>query len=234
MPRSKVLIIADNVELAGIWEDTLRRQGIESRQLRYGVQTQNIALPQLDSFDLVLIDDYTSSDTALLIIGLVRAKCDKPILLLTYENDERHQLRAYEAGVDECVIEPVSFLLFLAKIRVWLQRVAHAEDKREEISKSGFLLDPRTRQVFKPDGEAVNLSVRELRLLHLLMTNPGHVLETDFLLSQVWGHNTCGEKKLLRDLVYRLRQKLDSNSPRGKHIRVIAHQGYMWVSDMPR
>ena len=135
MPRSKVLIIADNVELAGIWEDTLRRQGIESSQLRYGVQTQNIALPQLDSFDLVLIDDYTSSDTALLIIGLVRAKCDKPILLLTYENDERHQLRAYEAGIDECVIEPVSFLLFLAKIRVWLQRVAHAEDKREEISK---------------------------------------------------------------------------------------------------
>jgi two-component system, OmpR family, response regulator len=231
VPTPKVLIIADNADSAGVWEDALRRQGIESRQLRYGVQTQTIALPESDSFALVLIDSYTASDTALLICGLVRAKCDKPILLLTYENDERYQLRAYEAGVGECVVAPVSILLFLAKIRVWLQQVAFAEDVREEVSESGFQLDPRTRQVFMPNGEAVRLSAQEFRLLRLFTANSGRVLESDFLLSQVWSHDTSGEKKLLRDLVYRLRQKLEPNSSLGKHIRHIDNQGYMWDSN---
>jgi two-component system, OmpR family, response regulator len=231
VPPPKVLIIADNASLAGVWEDALRRQGIGSSHLRYGVQTQTIALPELDTFDLILIGNYTASDTALRIIGLVRAKCDKPILLLTYENNERHQLGAYEAGVDECAVEPVNVLLFLAKIRVWLQRAAYAEDVREEVIKSGFLLDLRTRQVFTPNGEVVKLSDQEFRLLYLFMTNPGRVLETDFLLSQIWGHHAVGEKKLLKNLVYRLRQKLDPLSSPGMYIQRIPGEGYKWESN---
>jgi DNA-binding response OmpR family regulator len=230
VPLPKVLIIAGNANSAGVLEDALRRQRIESSHLGYGVQTQTIALPELDAFALVLIDNYTASDTALVICGLVRAKFDKPILLRTYENDERYQLRAYEAGVDECVIAPVCPLLFLAKIRVWLQRAAYAEDVIVEVSESGFHLNPKTRLVVTPDGKAVNLSDQEFRLLYLFMTNPGRVLESDFLLSHVWGQHTVGEKKLLKNLVYRLRHKIDFPSSPTTHIHYIHGEGYKWES----
>ena len=209
MPRSKVLIIADNVESANVWEDALRRRCIESIHLGYGVQTLNIFLPEPNSFALSLVDSQTGGDTALAICASVRAMSDKPILLLTPENDERYQLKAYDAGVDEYLVTPANVLLVTAKIKVWLQRVAAAEHLSEELSESGFRLNPKTHQVFTPDGKAVKLSAHELRLLRLLLANPGRVLPTDFLISRVWSHDARGDKKLLINLVYRLREKID-------------------------
>jgi two-component system, OmpR family, response regulator RegX3 len=231
VPSPTVFIIADNADSAGIWIDALRRRGIESIHLRYGVQPQDIALPK--HFDLVLIDSHETGDIPLEICGIVRAACDKPILLLTPENDERYQLKAYEVGVDECMVAPVSVLVFLAKIRVWLQRVARAESLGEEINESGFHLDPKTRQVFMPDGRAVNLSVQEFQLLRLFLTNPGRVLDTDFLMSRIWNHDTYDNRTILTNLVYRLRQKIDPRSSPGMHIQRIPGEGYRWKSSEP-
>ena len=115
---------------------------IESTHLRYTSRTQDVALPE--NFDLVLIDSHSESDTALVICGSVRAKCDKPILLLTHEFDVRYQLKAYEVGVDECVVRPVSVLLFLAKISVWLHRAVAVRYENEEVAASGFRLFENT------------------------------------------------------------------------------------------
>jgi DNA-binding response OmpR family regulator len=229
MPPYMVHIIADNADSAGVWEDALRRQGVESSHLRYGAQTQNISLPK--HFDLVLIDSHEAGDIPLEICGIVRATSDKPIMLLTPEDNERYQLKAYEAGVDECVVTPVSVLVFLAKIRVWLQQVARAGYISEEISESGFHLDPKARQVFLPDGRAVKLSVHECRLLHLFLANPGCVLETDFLMSRIWSRDSCDDRTVLTNLVYRLRKKIDPLSSPGMHIQYIPGEGYKWESN---
>jgi two-component system, OmpR family, response regulator RegX3 len=226
VPPCTVLIIADNANSAGGWEDALRRRGIESIHLRYGIHPQNLSLP--DRFNLVLIDSYAASDTALAICAIVRAASDKPILLLTHENDERYQLKAYEVGVDECMVAPMSVLLFLAKIQVWLQRISVTADMREEISESGFLLNIKTRHVVTPNGKAVKLSIQEARLLHLFLMNPCHILEKDFLQSRVWSHQIYGDKKMLTNLVYRLRQKIESPASSTTYIQYIAGEGYRW------
>ena len=118
-----ILIIADNADSEGVWIDALKRRSIKSIHLRYGAQTQELMLPEADRFDLVLIDSYLESEKALWVCSLVRSKCDKPILLITQEEDERYLLSAYQAGVDECIVTPISVLLFLAKISVWLHRI---------------------------------------------------------------------------------------------------------------
>jgi DNA-binding response OmpR family regulator len=228
VPHPTILIIADNADSAGVWIDALKRRSIKSIHLRYGSQTQEITLPAADHFDLVLIDSYLESEKALLVCNLVRAKCDKPVLLLTQEEDERYLLRAYQAGVDECIMTPISVLLFLAKISVWLHRAVVATYENEEISASGLRLDPKTRQVFMPDGRTIKLSLLEFRLLRLLLANEGRVLETEFLLSHVWVRNSDGDRRLLTNLIYRLRQKFEANSSLVGNIRVMAGQGYVW------
>jgi DNA-binding response OmpR family regulator len=229
VPLPRVLIISDNTESAVIWENALRRRSIEVIHLAYRARYQNLSLPEF--FDLVLIDSNSESETALAICGLVRTKSDKPILLLTCEPNELYQLKAYQAGVDECVVTPVSVLIFLAKIKVWLHRASVMRYESGEISASGFRTEPRLRRVFTPDGKSIRLSVLEFRLLSLFLANPGHVLETDFLLSRVWNHNPPTDRKLLFNLVYRLRRKIEPHSPQGKHIRLITDQGYMWETD---
>jgi len=226
MPSPKVLIIADNAESANVWEDALRRRSITSTHIRYGTQTQDISLPE--HFDLVLIDSHFESAAALLMCSLVRTRCDKPILLLTHETSERYQLKAYEAGVEECVVRPVSVLLFLAKISVWLHRAAIVKEESGEVVASGFRADPKTRKMYTPDGRVVRLSMLEFRLLCLFLANQGRVLETDFLLSRVWVHASPNDKRLLTNLVYRLRQKIESDNLQTKHIQLIAGQGYVW------
>jgi DNA-binding response OmpR family regulator len=226
MPSPKVLIIADNTESATVWEDALRRRSVTSTHIRFGAQTQDISLP--DHFDLVVIDSHFESETALLICSIVRTKCDKPLLLLTYETSERYLLRAYEAGVEECVVRPVSVLLFLAKISVWLHRATIVREESGEVVASGFRADPKTRKMYTPDGREVRLSMLEFRLLCLFLANQGRVLETEFLLSRVWVHASPSDKRLLTNLVYRLRQKIESNAPQAKHIQLIAGQGYVW------
>ena len=230
MPPSTVLIIADNVESASVWGDVLRRRRIESTQLGYEVQPQDISLS--GHFDLVLLDSQTGGDAAIVICAVVRTMSDKPILLLTPENDERYQLKAYDAGVDECLVSPMSILILLAKIQVWLKRVAGAEyAHEEELSESGFRLHPKTRQVSLPDGRSVKLSVYEFRLLRLLLANPGRVLPTDFLMSRIWSRDTDDNRTLLTNLVYRLRQKIDPRSSPGMHIQRIPGEGYEWNSN---
>jgi two-component system, OmpR family, response regulator len=231
VPHSNILIIADNTDSAGVWKDALKRRFIESTTLRYGAKTEEIRLPDLDLFDLVLIDSYLESEKALWICGLVRAECDKPVLLLTHEGDERYLLRAYQAGADECIVAPVSVLLFLAKISVWLHRAIVTQYENEEISASGLRLDPKTRQVFMSDGKVIKLSLLEFRLLRLLVANEGRILETEFLLSHVWVHNAEGDRRLLTNLIYRLRQKLESHSAQIANIRLMAGQGYVWDSN---
>ena len=223
-----ILIIADNADSAGVWIDALKRRSIKSIHLRYGAQTQELMLPEADRFDLVLIDSYLESEKALWVCSLVRSKCDKPILLITQEEDERYLLSAYQAGVDECIVTPISVLLFLAKISVWLHRAVVATYENEEISASGLRLDPKTRQVFMPDGRTIKLSLLEFRLLRLLVANEGRVLESEFLLSHVWVRNSEGDRRLLTNLIYRLRQKFEADPSHPSHIRVMAGQGYVW------
>ena len=230
MPPSTVLIIGDNADSAGVWGDALRHRGIESSHLRYGVQSQNIALPEPDSFDLVLIDSHAADNTALVLCADVRARSDKPILLLIHENGEQFQIKAYAVGVDECIVAPISALVFLAKIHVWLRRGAVAHSVNGEISESGFRLNLKTRRVFLPDGRAVKLSSQECRLLHLFLANPGRILQTDLLVNRIWSHDTPGDKNLLLNLIYRLRQKLDPRSSPGMHIQLIPGEGYRWKS----
>ena len=229
VPLPRVLIISDNTESAVIWENALRRRSIEAIHLAFRARPQDLALPEF--FDLVLIDSNSEGDAALAICGLVRAKSNKPLLLLTYETNELYQLKAYQSGVDECIVTPVSVLVFLAKIKVWLHRASVMKYQSGEISASGFRTEPRTRRVFTPDGKTIRLSVLEFRLLSLFLANPGHVLETDFLLNRVWNQNPPNDRKLLFNLVYRLRRKIEPHSPRGKHIRLISDQGYMWETE---
>ena len=73
----------------------------------------------------------------------------------------------------------------------------------------------------------VRLSLLEFRLLRLFLANQGRVLETDFLLSHMVDASN-GDRRLLTNLIYRLRQKIEQNASDAPYIRRMAGQGYVW------
>lgn len=251
MFQAEVLIIADDIASGRVWADGLRHHSVQSRIIQAEQATKSFAAS--NHYHLVVIDSHNNGQEALSFCRHIRPKCDKPILLLTYESDDRYHMQAYDAGVDECIAKPISVLLFLAKASAWLRHgmaerveagveaglvyangsangavVSGRHARHSVVDHAGLTVDQRNRLLTTPDGRSIKLSVLECKLLSILVANRGRVLSTDYLLSRVWGQYVDADRRLLTNLVYRLRHKLETEPLRLKNIRTVEGVGYVF------
>jgi two-component system, OmpR family, response regulator RegX3 len=91
-----------------------------------------------------------------------------------------------------------------------------------------LVLDPDGHEVFVRDRR-VDLPPKEFDLLELLLERKGRLLTRDFLISQVWGHDYVGDTKTLDVHVKRLRQKIEEDPHRPKHLLTVRGLGYKFV-----
>jgi two-component system KDP operon response regulator KdpE len=150
-----------------------------------------------------------------------------PILLLTRKSDEIFQMEAYRAGVDECILQPITPLLFLAKVRAWLRQTRNLPYAAVENVHTGrFVLEPGCRRLSLPDGSSAQLTNLEVRLLYILMSHPGQPIDSTTLIERIWGSYGGGDNVMLKNLVYRLRRKIEEKPARPAHLLTDANLGY--------
>jgi DNA-binding response OmpR family regulator len=233
MLMAKVLLVSDDRDGAWIWSQLLTQKGLD-------VVTVSSALEALErreednAFDLYIIDEYTSQLDSVELTRQLRSGTSIPILLLIANNDEPKALEAYEAGVDECVTKPLGPRLFVAKVRAWLRRSATIPRQMLSSFQVGDLqLDPVQGQLVKADGSTLKLTNLEFRLLHLLMSNPVQIIETSTIINRVWGYNGEEDTNVLKNVVYRLRRKIEQNPSEPRYIHSIAGEGYMFIPHEP-
>lgn len=230
MINARLLIISDDLEAGQMWAYALRRRGLEV----FLVASAEEALEQWEReiFDLLIIDLYTSHLDGLELCQRLRAEAINPILLFTPRCDEAYSLKAYQLGVDECIAKPISPPLFLAKVTAWLRRSWTIPTQGLPCLQVGDLqLDPVRRQAVTATGSVVKLTNLEFRLFHLLMSHHGQVLETNFILDQVWGYAGRGDGPLLKNVVYRLRRKIECDPRQPHYILTVAGTGYTLQPD---
>ena len=92
-------------------------------------------------------------------------------------------------------------------------------------------LDIEEHTVQIAQGEPVRLTKLELRLLQMLLANAGHTVSSDRLLIQVWGHRNSGDRQLLKQLVHRLRQKIEVDPATPQLLQTASGAGYKLVVD---
>ncbi|MGE5073083.1 MAG: response regulator transcription factor, partial [Anaerolineae bacterium] len=154
------------------------------------------------------------------------------LLLFLPTHHETEELEAYAAGVDDCVIKPVSPALFLAKVMAWAQRswTVPVEGVRP-VQTSSWRLDPPTRSLVHGEDLRVPLTNLEFRLLNLLMSKPGQVLANEELVRIVWGNYGRGDEVLLKNVVYRLRKKLEMSGDTSRPLQTW-QGGYSFNDEM--
>lgn len=223
--NAKVLIVCDDSDTCQTWAFCLRQKGIDVITTELGHEISNQWSAEIP--DIVVIDVNTSQQDGIALCQRIREEMIIPILLFTPLNDEAHILEAYRAGVDECVPKPVSPALFMVKVKVWLRRSwTVPAESLEVVQISNFKLDPHSRQVIKSPGKGVRLTNLEFRLLYLLMKNSGRILETEYIVERVWGYHGEGNSHLLKNLVYRLRRKIEPDPSSKPHIHTEHGIGY--------
>ena len=212
---SSVLIVCNESSTAPVWGYMIREKKLHAvieTDPQNTIKRCEEIKPALTIFDLNL--HYSK----ILDLSLqLRAICENPILLFLPTYDENLILEFYDAGIDDCVVKPISPAVFYAKVKAWL-RYSEQEplDTMLEVCVENIRLDPGKNILILNDGREINLTDLEVRFLHLLMSRPGHVFDSDSIVNQVWGLYGEQDTTLLKHVVYRLRRKLgdDSNDPR--------------------
>jgi two-component system response regulator RegX3 len=225
MIKTRVLLVSDDPEAGRVWTYALGQRDVQVVLL--GSAKDALARWAEEAFDLVIIDVYTPQLDGIDLCRRLRAEAIAPILLFTPRGDETHILQAYQVGADECIVKPISPPLFLAKVRAWLRQAWTVSAEALDSLQAGELqLDPARRQVVTATGCAVKLTNLEFRILHLLMSHQGHVLESDTIVGRVWGYSGMGESALLKNVIYRLRRKIEPEPSQPRYIQTVAGVGY--------
>lgn len=214
----KIFVVCDQSDTAPVWGFILRQQGlvvILETSLDKAIDRWSMEMP-----DLVVIDiDITHQDPVVLYKKF-RAVSVAPILLFLPAHHEKQILEAYTAGVDEVVVKPISPAIFLAKIVAWVRRSWTVPVDGLSLVKAGkHRLDPGRRCLIDPAGLEIKLTNLEFRLLHLLMSRPTYVFSAEEIIQSIWGGFGSGDQVLLKNVVYRLRRKIEADPSRPALLR---------------
>jgi two-component system alkaline phosphatase synthesis response regulator PhoP len=161
----KVLIVSNQQTTGPLWVFSLQQQNLNVALESNPANT--VARWEKEIPDLIILDISLPEGAILDLIRNLRAETLAPILLLTPVRSDEHVLEAYKAGVDDCLLKPVSPSLFQAKIKVWLRRSGNIFTDALNPLKVGTLqLFPAEKLVLLKNGGAVRLTNLELRLLY--------------------------------------------------------------------
>lgn len=199
----RVFVVCDQDATAPIWGYIIREKGLVAILETSTQRAMDRSVEDIP--DLIVIDVNASHQQRIELCKKFRSLSSSPILLFLPSNNEPEILEAYQAGVDECVIKPISPAVFVAKIMAWSRR--SSKEPAASPPEGRVHLDPAHRSVIRQNGQQVKLTNLEFRFLHLLMSQPGFVFRTEDIIQTVWGAER-GDITLLKNLIYRLRKKL--------------------------
>ena len=180
--------------------------------------------------DLIVIDATFKEMDLLSLVSEVRSESSVPIMAVSSKTDEEYILQALDRGVDDYLVKPHTPRMLAARARALLRRTRPIPlSAVGPITIQGLTLDPEQRLVVTPSGSTIRLTNLEFRLLFLLMSNPGRVIPSETIIERVWGYGGEGEATLVKNLVSRLRHRVEPDSANPRYIKTVPGIGYSFV-----
>ena len=222
----KVLVADDDADLRELIAFTLAQASFLVIKAHDGLSA--VQLFTEESPDLVVLDINMPGLSGFQVCEAIRARSRVPVMMLTVRGEEEDLVRALGLGADDYLTKPFSPRTLVARIRALLRRAGM--ENTAPVAAGRVTLDLSEHTVRIGTGEAVRLTKLELRLLQMLLANAGHTVSSERLLVQVWGHRSGGDRQLLKQLVHRLRQKIETDPATPALLRTAA-AGYKLVVD---
>jgi two-component system phosphate regulon response regulator PhoB len=141
-----------------------------------------------------------------------------PILMLTAKDEQKDRVKGLETGADDYVGKPFSPRELVLRVQALLRRLRTTAASTSLIELDGLTLDKSSLQA-RIDGERLELTTTEFKLLITLVNNRGRTLGRDVLLRDVWGYSPGMDTRTVDTHMRRLREKLLGHAPRLETIR---------------
>ena len=227
---SRLLLVEDEPGLVMTLTDRLMAEG-------YDVENATDAPSGLEmatsgSFDAILLDVMLPGGNGVDVCRTLRQRgLQTPILMLTAKGQVVDKVVGLKLGADDYLVKPFEMAELLARIEALLRRANGSGSAAPvgEIHRFGDItVDFRKAEVHK-NGQALDLSAREFKLLKYFVEHRGAALTRDELLNEVWGYNAMPSTRTVDVHVAWLRQKLEDNPRHPQFILTVHGLGYKFV-----
>ena len=195
-----------------------------------GTGNAALDLVERETPDLVLLDIGLPDINGFDVLGEIRAFSDVPVIMLTAQDNTMDKVKGLELGADDYVTKPFDHLELLARIQAVLRRLdMSAPTSRVPSFQSGGLEVNFAAQEAHLDGDRLDLTATEYKLLYHLVRNAGQILPHATLLARVWGREYVDEVDYIRVYIRRLRAKLGDDPEHPRYIQTERGLGYRFL-----
>jgi DNA-binding response OmpR family regulator len=222
----KILVADDDPDLLDLVAYALGQAGYLVVKASDG--TAALTKFEAESPDIAILDINMPGATGFDVCAAIRSRSTVPVMMLTARGEEQDLVKALDLGADDYLTKPFSPRTLLARVRALLRR-ARLESTAGPLTAGRVTLDADSSTVQVGGGEPVVLTKLEFRLMQALLAQAGRAVNSDRLLTLVWGHRGAGDRQLLKQLVHRLRQKIEVNPGVPQLLQTAAVSGYRLV-----
>lgn len=218
----KALVVDDDRVLADVVAFTLRREGYQVIQAYDGESA--IRRWAENHPDIIILDVNLPKIDGFNVLRQIREQANTPILLLTVRGEEDDIVHGLNLGADDYITKPFSPKQLVARVQAILRRTG--QPPASSIRRIGDLVfNPNRRQAIVGQRDPISLTHLESKLLENLMINAGQVMTTETIIDRVWGPEG-GDRDMLRQLVRRLRSKIEPDPKTPIFIETVPGLGY--------
>ena len=231
---SRILVVEDDPAMRTLILRVLRENGFEATSARDGREMASILKDA--TFDLILLDVMLPGKSGLDLCREIRQTSRVPIIMVSAHGDEIDRVLGLEIGADDYVPKPFGAKELLARIRALLRRVNNSGGEslgrvaQDVMVFDNWRLDRRRRELFDPDGVAIELSGAEHDLLVTFLEHPQRVIGRERLLELSRARLADVSDRSIDVLVSRLRRKLGHGET--SLIRTVRGVGYLFAADV--
>jgi two-component system phosphate regulon response regulator OmpR len=231
---TRIIVLDDEAELRNMLQRFLTSQGFDVRTV--GDSGRLYRKLEREPFDLLILDIAMEPEDGLSVCKRLRTEGQTiPILMLTARGDPVDRVIGLETGADDYLAKPFLPRELIARMRAILRRQtrfgSEALNGKRNLVFGRFYFDLALRQLTK-DGAPVYLNTAEARLLEALAATPNRAVSREILLVRARGRDYEASGRSVDVQVLRLRQIIEDDPSRPRHIKTVWGLGYMLIADV--
>lgn len=222
----KILLLEDDLSLINGLSFVFKKEGFESDIAR--------TLKEADAFwadgkyDLLILDVSLPDGSGFEFCKRIRQSSKVPIIFLTASDEETSIIMGLDIGGDDYITKPFKLGVLVSRINALLRRAKDFDSADTELCSNGIKVLFVQGQAYK-NGELLDLTAGEYKLLCLFMQNPNIVLSKEQILDKLWDcEGNYIDNSTLTVYIRRLRMKVEDNPSEPQMLLTVRRMGYKW------
>jgi DNA-binding response OmpR family regulator len=222
--QETVLVVEDDPGLRTSLRATLRSAGYAVELAKTGPEGLTLAFDLRP--DLVLLDVMLPGMNGFEVCQRIREKdAELPVLMVTAKGEEEDRVRGLGLGADDYVVKPFGVAELLARVDAALRRRRLRETQASKVAIGALVADFESHTL-RRDGESLEVTAQEMKLLRYLVERDGLLLTRQQILDAVWGTDYYGTERTVDNFIARLRTKIETDPKSPRYLVTVRGAGY--------